>query len=201
MRRWRDDAAPGVSIASITFAAFAAALVRTGLGPVGPGAVFVTESQARPGLRAPGRTVRWGPYLAPLDLTDPLAVHGALADAPATRRMLTVLAARGVRTGQRGMAAMPHPRRRGGRPRAQLTFSDQGSHEELAALPWAGGARINISAGAWAEPAGITLVTSRLCDVLHMDVSFHRSTYDPRQLRRALDMLRRDPVGLLATDG
>jgi hypothetical protein len=73
-------------------------------------------------------------------------------------------------------------------PRPRLTFSNQGRHDVLADLPWAADPadRVNQSVPTLNGPEGITLTTSEMGGVLHLEATFHASTYDPALVARAL---------------
>jgi hypothetical protein len=84
-------------------------------------------------------------------------------------------------------------------PRPRLTFSNQGRHDVLADLPWAADAatRINQSVPTLNGPEGITLTTSEMGGVLHLEATFHASTYDPAVVARALRLVCTDPAALI----
>jgi hypothetical protein len=202
MRVWRDAYAPGVSTAAITFAAFANALTRLGIGTGQDGAVFLADARR---YLPKGTTVDsnfcWGQYIAPVDLADPRAVHQVLKAELATGRMLTMMALRETRvalTGAEGMPA-PYPGRIRRDPRPELTLSNQGRHDILTDLPWAGGpeVQVNHSVPTLSGPENITLTTSEMAGVLHLEATFHRSTYDPAVVARAIDLVCEDPAGLM----
>jgi hypothetical protein len=81
----------------------------------------------------------------------------------------------------------------------RLTFSNQGRHDVLADLPWAIEAayRVNHSVPTLSGPEGITLTTSEMGGVLHLEATFHASTYDPGMVARALDLVCADPAALI----
>ena len=201
MRGWRDSHAPGVTTAAITFAAFAAALRDLGMDPHLSGAVFLADARRYlpAGTRVDGDFC-WGQYLAPVDLVDPLAVHTALKAELASGRMLTMMALREARVALTGAGGRPpFPARMHRRPRPELTFSNQGRHDVLADLPWAAepDGRVNHSVPTQSGPAGITLTTSEMGGVLHLEATFHRSTYDAATVARAMTVLCQDPAALL----
>jgi hypothetical protein len=202
MRAWRDENAPGVTTSAITFAAFTAALGELGLDPDLSGATFLADAR-----RYLGKDVHidsnfcFGPYLRPVSLTDPPAIHGALKAELATGGMLTMMLLREAKlavTGASGMPA-PYPAEAPAEPRPRLTFSNQGRHDVLADLPWAVEAadRINQSVPTLSGPEGITLTTSEMGGVLHLEATFHASTYDPALIARALELVCADPATLI----
>jgi hypothetical protein len=120
--------------------------------------------------------------------------------------MLTMMLLRDAKlavTGAPGMPA-PYPTEAPAGPRPRLTFSNQGRHDLLADLPWAVDAagRVNQSVPTLSGPEGITLTTSEMGGVLHLEATFHASTYDPALIARALDLVCTDPAALImATAG
>ena len=201
MRVWRDRYAPGVTTSAITFAAFTSALRELGLNPDLRGGTFLADAR-----RYLGKGVRidsnfcMGPYLAPADLTDPREIHRTLKAELATGRILSMIL---LREGKMLLAGAPgepdpYPSAVAVAPRPALTFSNQGRHDVLADLPWAvgPGARINQSVPTAVAPEGITLTTSEMNGVLHLEATFHASTYDPAAVARALDLVCFDPAAL-----
>jgi hypothetical protein len=84
-------------------------------------------------------------------------------------------------------------------PRPRLTFGNQGRHDLLADLPWSAGpaGRVNSSLPTRVDPDAIAIGTSELDEVLHLDVAFHASTYDPGAVLRALHLTCEDPAALV----
>jgi O-antigen/teichoic acid export membrane protein len=202
MRQWRDQYAAGVTTSAITFAAFTAALSELGLDPDLSGGTFLAD-----GRRYLGKGVSidsnfcMGPYLSPASLTDPQAIHTTLKAELATGRILTMMLLREGRillTGAPGLPD-PYPNQAPVRPRPRLTFSNQGRHDMLADMPWAvePDRRVNQSVPTRNGPEGITLTTSEMNGVLHLEATFHASTYDPVLVARALDLVCTDPAGLI----
>jgi hypothetical protein len=202
MRAWRDDHAPGVTTSAITFAAFAAALGELGLNPDLSGATFLADARR---YLAEGDSIDsnfcFGPYLRPAGLTDPAAIHTALKAELAGGTMLTMMLLRAGKLAVTGAPGYPdpYPATSAAGPRPRLTFSNQGRHDVLADLPWAVGAagRVNHSIPTLNGPEGITLTTSEMGGVLHVEATFHASTYDPAVIRRALEMVCTDPAALI----
>jgi hypothetical protein len=102
------------------------------------------------------------------------------------------------------MVVTPHrpgavPRQVAAQPRPQLTFTHLGRLDAYRDLPWAAepGQRRNISVPTTAGPEAVTVSFSELAGVLHLNVSFHRSTFDPAAVRRAARLVCRYPVELV----
>jgi hypothetical protein len=93
----------------------------------------------------------------------------------------------------------PYPTEAPADPQVRLTFSNQGRHDVLADLPWASEAahRVNQSVPTLSGPDGITLTTSEMGGVLHLEATFHASTYDPAMVARALELVCTDPATLI----
>ncbi|WP_045742326.1 lipopolysaccharide biosynthesis protein [Actinoplanes rectilineatus] len=202
MRGWRDDHAPGVTTSAITFAAFTSALIELGLRPDLRGGTFLADARRYldKGVSIDSNFCM-GPFLTPQSLTDPLAIHTTLKAELATGRILTMLLLREGKillTGAPGMPD-PYPTEAPVEPRPSLTFSNQGRHDFLSDLPWAvePAGRINQSVPTLNGPEGITLTTSEMNGVLHLEATFHASTYDPALIARALDLVCTDPAGLI----
>jgi O-antigen/teichoic acid export membrane protein len=202
MREWRDDYAPGVTTAAITFAAFTAALHEIGLKPDLNGATFLAD-----GRRYLDKEVRidsnfcWGPYLSPDDMMDPVSIHQTLKAELATGRILTMMVLREGKIALDGAQGMPdpYPSELPIPPRPRLTFSNQGRHDLLQDLPWTTGPawRVNLSVPTLNNPEGITLTTSEMNGVLHLEATFHASTFDPALISRTLEMVCEDPAALI----
>jgi O-antigen/teichoic acid export membrane protein len=202
MRTWRDAYAPGVTTSAITFAAFTAALRELGLRPDMSGATFLADARR---YLDPGVTIDsnfcFGPWLSPASLTDPTAIHTTLKAELAGGSMLTMMLLRESKlkvTGGSGMPE-PYPSEAPAEPQPRLTFSNQGRHDVLADLPWTMDAagRVNESVPTLSGPEGITLTTSEMGGVLHLEATFHASTYDPALVARALALVCADPAALI----
>ena len=143
----------------------------------------------------------WGQFLSPASRTDPAAIHRTLKAELATGRMLTMMALREGKLAVAGGESMPapYPDRVPAEVHPRLTFSNQGRHDVLADLPWATAAdgRVNHSVPTLNGPEGITLTTSELIGVLHVEATFHASTYDPAVIAQALAMVCHDPAALI----
>ncbi|WP_433793685.1 hypothetical protein [Actinoplanes sp. CA-252034] len=202
MRQWRDQYAPGVTTSAITFAAFTSALVELGLDPDLRGGTFLADARRylNEGVSIDSNFCM-GPYLTPPSLTDPLAIHRTLKAELATGRILTMMLLRAGKillTGAPGMPD-PFPSEIAVEARPRLTFSNQGRHDVLGDLPWAvePAGRVNQSVPTLNGPEGITLTTSEMNGVLHLEATFHASTYNPAVVARALELVCADPAGLI----
>jgi O-antigen/teichoic acid export membrane protein len=202
MRAWRDEYAPGVTTSAITFAAFTAALGELGFDPDLDGGTFLADARR---YLAGGTVIDsnfcFGPYLSPPSLTDPMAIHTTLKAELGTGRILTMMMLRTGRIGLLGAPGMPDPfpSEIAARPRPRLTFSNQGRHDLLGDLPWAADAawRVNQSVPTLNGPEGITLTTSEMNGVLHLEATFHASTFDANLVARALELVCTDPAALI----
>jgi O-antigen/teichoic acid export membrane protein len=202
MRHWRDQYAPGVTTSAITFAAFTAALAELRLDPDLGGGTFLAD-----GRRYLDKDVRidsnfcMGPYLSPSNLLDPRSIHQTVKAELATGRILTMMVLREGKLMLTGAPGLPdeYPREASIRPRPRLTFSNQGRHDFLNDLPWsvAPAWRVNQSVPTRSGPEGITLTTSEMNGVLHVEATFHASTFDPAVVARALELVCTDPAGLI----
>jgi hypothetical protein len=204
MRQWRDEHAPGVTTSAITFAAFTAALSELGFRPDMSGATFLADGRRYlPDGVAVESNFCFGPWLSPAGLTDPLAIHRTLKGELATGGMLTMMLLRESKLAVTGAPGMPdpYPVEAPADPVVRLTFSNQGRHDVLADLPWAVDAahRVNQSVPTLNGPEGITLTTSEMGGVLHLEATFHASTYDPAMVARALELVCADPAALIMT--
>ena len=202
MRRWRDEHAPGVTTSAITFAAFTAALRELGFRPDLSGATFLADARRYlPAGVEVGSNFCFGPFLTPAGLTDPMAIHRTLKAELATGGMLTMMLLRESKLAVTGAPGMPdpYPTEAPANPQVRLTFSNQGRHDVLADLPWATEAahRVNQSVPTLSGPDGITLTTSEMGGVLHLEATFHASTYDPAMVARALELVCTDPATLI----
>jgi O-antigen/teichoic acid export membrane protein len=203
MRTWRDENAPGVTTSAITFAAFVAALQRVGLDPDTSGGIFLADARRYlPKETRIDSNFCWGQFLEPADLTDPAAIHKTLKAELGTGRMLTMMLLREGKLALLGGASLPapYPDQAPVQVRPRLTFSNQGRHDALADLPWAADAarRINHSIPTRNGPEGVTITTSEMAGVLHVEVLFHASTFDATSMAKALEMVCDDPAALFS---
>lgn len=202
MRQWRDDHAPGVTTSAITFAAFTAALRDLGLDPDMTGGTFLADGRRYldQGVSIDSNFCM-GPYLSPPSLVDPMAIHKTLKAELATGRILGMMFLREGKILVSGAPGLPDPfpTEITTQPRPRLTFSNQGRHDVLADLPWTVEPewRVNMSVPTLNGPEGITLTTSEMNGVLHLEATFHASTFDSALVSRALELVCLDPAGLI----
>ncbi len=202
MRVWRDEHAPGTTTAAITFAAFTGALRRLGLDPDERGGVFLFDARRYvPDGATIGGNFCWGQYLTPSSLTDPKVIHKALKAELGTGRILAMMGLKESKIAVAGASGWPdaYPAETGANPRPQLTFSNQGRHDMLSDLPWAAdpAGRVNHSVPTLSGPAGITITTSEMNGVLHVEATFHASSFDPELVQQALELVLTEPAGLV----
>lgn len=181
MDAWRQRHAPEAGTPAITLAAFTSALIELGLRPEPHDATFLLEQ---------------GPaYLPHAALTDPRAITAALDAELASGRPLT---RKMMRAGRALLTGTPAP----AESRPGVTFVDRGRHDMLGDLPWAvePASRINLSVPTRAAPAGITLTSSEMGGVLHLEATFHADAdaHDAGVIARALDLTCTDPAGLIS---
>jgi O-antigen/teichoic acid export membrane protein len=202
MRAWRDEHAPGTTTAAISFAAFTGALKRVGFTPDETGGVFLFDARRYvPDGAGIGGNFCWGQYLTPSSLTDPQVIHKALKAELASGRILAMMGLKETKIAVAGASGWPaaYPTETGAEPRPRLTFSNQGRHDVLADLPWSAGngKRVNHSVPTLSSPEGITLTTSEMGGALHLEATFHASTYDPALVQRALELVCAEPADLV----
>jgi hypothetical protein len=116
-------------------------------------------------------------------------------------RILTMILLREGRIALDGAPGMPdpYPSELSIPPRPRLTFSNQGRHDMLEDLPWSvdPASRVNLSVPTLNVPEGVTLTTSEMNGVLHLEATFHQSTFDPALISRALEMVCQDSARLV----
>ncbi|HKS99006.1 MAG TPA: hypothetical protein VJT31_05685, partial [Rugosimonospora sp.] len=179
----------------------AAAFAECGLPAAGPGAVVLVDARRYlPAGRGADGNFAWGLYLRPASLTDPRAIQDELARELSTGSALAMLA---LRTGRLlvapGHREAPLPHRVPARPRPRFTFTHLGRLDGYRDLPWAAdpARRRNISVPSTSGPDAVTVSLSELAGVLHVNVSFHRSTFDPERVRAATELACAHPAELL----
>ena len=151
--------------------------------PSWPGAVVLVDVRRYlPPDSVVNGNFSWGQYLVPTDLTDPRAMHKALAEQLSTGRPLATLALRTAKlTLGLGDGQPEPPRMIRANPYPELTLTNVGRLDGYLDLPWAAepAERHNISVPTTSGPEGITVSFSELAGVLYVNASFHRSTFDP----------------------
>jgi len=201
VRAWRDRYAPGISVASIVFAALASAFGQVGLDPDPAGVVLLVDGQRY--LRkswAAGPNFIIGQYLAVPDLRDPRAIHETLHAAIDSGRPLAAMGLRLLRQprdiGAENARTVPDPVR----PRLILTF---GRLDVFADLPWAvpvdQARHTNVSSVG--EPDALSVATWELNGALHLAASFHSGVFPPEAVSAALRLFCSSPVALLPAAG
>jgi hypothetical protein len=202
MRTWRDRHGVGATTPAIALAAFAAALVELGLDPDLSGGVFLADARRRLG-QATGVDGNFsiGSYLSPQSLIDPAPIDETFTAELAGGRILTSMLLRSGRllVTRAPRTPPPYPEEIAIEPRPRLVLDDQGSHDLLADLPWGAepAGRIDQSPPARCEPEDVVLTIGEMDGVLHLDATFHSTTYDPVVVQRALDLVCSDPAGLI----
>ncbi|HLL65283.1 MAG TPA: hypothetical protein VK453_05995 [Micromonosporaceae bacterium] len=204
LRQWRDAEAPGVSVTTILLAAIPVALTRCGVGAQPDGLVMLIDARRYlpPGSVIDGNFC-WGQYLHPTDPTDPRAVQDTLKEEIASGRPLGMLILRqaSLLLGRGGHSTVPTTVPTEVRP--ELTVSSSGRLETYEDLPWAAGpdGRESITVATPAGPPAITVSVDELSGTLHLTAVFHGSTFDAEAVRRAMDLVGADPVGLVSSAG
>jgi len=205
LREWRAARLPGVSTAAVLFAAARAAFEECGLAPDHPGLMVLMDARRYVPERFAGGFVGGNftaaQYLEPSDPRDPRAVHEAIGAAVAAGRPLTSLALRDLH-GLRGRVA-PVPDRVRVNAAPRLTLTHVGRLDGFAGLPWAcpPAGRVLMSAPTPGGTEGVTVSFAELDGAIHVNVTYHRSTFDEAAVRRAAELICADPVGLVTGGG
>jgi hypothetical protein len=207
MRAWRDAHAPGVSTSVITYAAFIGALRHCGVGGHQDGAVFLIDARRYlpKGQQVVDGNFCWGQWLSPVDLTSPATIQKALQAELSSGRILTMMVLREtrLRLGPVQGIPRPYPDRVAADHRQMVTLGNQGRHDLLADLPWTAAPtdRVNHSIPTLCGPQDVTLCTSELSGVLHIDVTYHQTSYDQSTMRRVAELVCADPIGMIMASG
>jgi hypothetical protein len=201
-RTWRKANLPDVGMAAIVFAAIASALDRAGIGTDRAG--LVTLIDARRYLK-PDQAVNGnfavGQYITPASMTDPAAVDAALKAEIASGRGLAMMALRDAHfLLAPSHAATPRHTQVRSRPRPELTLTHIGRLDSLRDLPWAAAEedRRTISIPSVGGPEALTVSIAEMFGALHLNTTFHSSTFDPAAVAMAIDLVRTDPVSLVS---
>jgi hypothetical protein len=200
VRAWRDEHLPGVSGAAILFAAAWAAFEECGLRPEHPGTIILVDARR---YLPKGATVdgnfATGPYIAPARPRDARAVQEALDRSLAIGQPLGVLAGLDLRSllSRDPLSTTADTVRV--EPRPHLALTHVGRLTTYAGLPWAAPAtgRVMRSVPTVAGPESVTVSLGELAGVLHLNISYHRSTFEDKPVRRAAELICADPVALL----
>lgn len=200
LRAWRDAHAPGVSAAAVLFAATRAAFEAVGLVPDHQGLMILVDARR---YLSKSATV-WGnfsaaQYIEPTDPRDPRAVHDAMTAAITAGRPLTTLAIRDVHAMRSGGRPAPVPDRVRLAPAPQLTLTHIGRQDALGRLEWAcpPPERVFMSMPTSAGTEGVTVTFAELDGRVHLNVTYHRSTFAGPEIRGAAELICADPVALL----
>jgi hypothetical protein len=206
LREWRAARLPGVSTAAVLFGAARAAFEECGLAPDHPGLMVLVDARRYLSGRFMGGFVGGNftaaQYLEPSDPRDPRAIHEAIGAAVAAGRPLTSLALRDLHA-LRSRRATPVPDRVRVHPAPRLTLTHVGRLDGFAGLPWAcpPAGRVLMSAPTPGGTEGVTVSFAELDGAIHVNVTYHRSTFDEAAVRRAAELICADPVGLLTGGG
>jgi hypothetical protein len=198
LRDWRSTAAPTVSTASALFAAIVRAFTAVGLPAHGPGVTILVDARRYlPATTVVSGNFAFGQYLRPDPLDDPVAIDTAVRAELAAGRTLSMMAARTAH-----VMLAPHSARAADRwaGAPALTLTHFGRAEPLASLPWAAPPpdRRNETALSPAGPDAVTVSMGELAGVLHLDASFHASSFATADVRRALELVCDRAVDLLS---
>ncbi|WP_345627454.1 hypothetical protein [Rugosimonospora acidiphila] len=201
VRKWRDAHLPGTSIAALLFAATTPAFEACGLRPDGAGLMILFDARRYLGR---GATVDGnfspGEYLVPASTLDPQAIHGVMNAMVESGWPLASLALRDVYALRPGARHVPGPTRVRVQSSPALTLTHIGRLDErYGGLPWAcvPENRMVLSAPTPAGPEAVTVTFAELAGVLHLNLTFHRSTFDEKAMRRVAELICADPVGLI----
>lgn len=199
LRDWRAARLPGVSTAAVLFAAARAAFEECGLVPDHPGMMILVDARRYLPGRVVGGNFSTGEYVEPSDPRDPRAVHEAIGAAVAAGLPLADLALRDLYALRSRWRVPPVPDRVRVHPAPRLILTHVGRLDGFAGLPWAcpPADRVLMSAPTPAGAEGVTVSFAELGGAIHVNVTYHRSTFDEASVRRAAELICADPVGLL----
>lgn len=197
LREWRSTAAPAVSTASALFAAILRAFAAAGLPARGPGVTILVDARRYlPATTVVSGNFAFGQYLRPDPLDDPVAIDTAVRAELAAGRTLSMMAARTAH-----VMLAPHASRAADRwaGAPAITLTHFGRAEPLVSLPWAAPPpdRRNVTALSPAGPDAVTVSVAELSGVLHLDASFHATSFAAADVRHALELVRDRAVELL----
>ncbi len=197
VRRWRDQSAPGVSATSLLFAATWAAFGEAGMNPDDSGIMILVDARRylAKGALVDGNFTA-AQYVRPRVPGNPRAIQDAMDAAIDAGRPLSTLALEDARL-LRGGHGDRAPRRVSQTPRPQLTLTHVGRLPMYAALPWRTTERVMISAPTPGGPEGVTISFAEVDGAIHINVSFHSSTFPEAQIRQIAAQICTDPLGLV----
>ncbi|BCJ28449.1 hypothetical protein AB0I55_19525 [Actinocatenispora sera] len=198
LRDWRSAAAPAVSTASALFAAILRAFAAAGLPPRGPGVTILVDARRYlPATTEVSGNFAFGQYLRPDPLDSPVAIDTAVRAELAAGRTLSMMAARTAH-----VMLAPHSARAADRwaGAPAITLTHFGRTEPLEPLPWAAppAQRRNETVLTPGGPDAVTVSVAELSGVLHLDVSFHATSFAGAEVRRALELVCDRAVDLLS---
>ncbi|GIH13865.1 hypothetical protein Raf01_20370 [Rugosimonospora africana] len=201
LRTWRDTHQPGVSAAAVLFAAARAAFEECGLQPGDPGMMILVDARR---YLPKGATVdgNFAPaqYVIPSDTLDPRAIHEVMSATIAAGRPLSSLALRDLYALRARFSPTSPPAQVRVKPSPQLTITHIGRLDGYySELPWACPPeyRMMLSAPTPGGPEAVTVTFAEMDGELHLNVTFHRSTFEEKAMRRIGELICADPVALV----
>ena len=203
LREWRAARLPGVSTAAVLFAAARAAFEECGLVPDDAGLMVLVDARRYLSGRVVGGNFSTGQYVEPSDPRDPRAIQEAIAATVAAGLPLANLALRDLYALGLRWHVPSEPERVRVHPAPRLTLTHVGRLDGFAGLPWAcpPEGRVLMSAPTTAGTEGVTVSFAELDGAIHVNVTYHRSTFEETAVRRATELICADPVGLLTRGG
>jgi hypothetical protein len=205
VRQWRDRHLPGVSGAALLFAAACVAFEECGLGSSSAGIMILVDARRYlpEGASVDGNFAA-AQYVTPADPRDPRAVQDAMGATVAAGRPLSSLALRDLYALRRSGSGQPFTETQvRTNPVLQLTLTHIGRLADYAGLPWSvpPAQRLLASAPTPGGPEGVTVTFAELSGAVHLNVTFHRSTFAQDAVRRAAELVCADPVRLIEAAG
>jgi hypothetical protein len=200
LRAWRDQRLPGVSISALLFAATAAAFERCGIPSEHPGMIILVDARRYlPKSSTVYGNFSTGPYVVPARQRDPRALHEALALAVEAGQPLAILGAMDLHAWWTRRRARTDADRVRAHPSPRLALTHVGQLTSYAGLPWAAEPheRTMMSVPTPGGPEGVTISLAELDGIVHLNTTFHRSTFDEDSVRRAAELICDDPLSLL----
>ncbi len=200
LRAWRDQYMPGTSLAVLLFTAASAAFEKCGLPSEHPGMIIMIDVRrylAKSGVV--NGNFSTGPYVVPTVPGDPRSLHEALARSVDSGQPLGILAAMDLRAWRSRKHQPTEPTEVRVDPSPRLVVTHVGQLRSYAGLAWAAEPheRTMMSAPTPGGPEGITVSLAELAGVIHLNTTFHRSTFDENAVAEAARMICADPLALL----